>query len=274
MSKHQVKLPNGETIELSTEELIAILPENWVAFDQTGAPPQGYSRTADFETRLQDRVSAAIQNGGYKKVEELIADDTFFKKAAQKRGISLDEEGKVIQTISPEIQRQMREELMEELVKPLQENFETAQKQVQELRQGNLREHFMRLATDPKKGFTQESMITLFDNDVPAPVQSLMGQMAWNESAGTWGVPQKMEDGSVAWRTKKNGELMGPDDLFNTLYDKRSKVGELGPFLDRKATMPDPANSGTMDLLSNATDGDSLASLKDARAQRLAKMNF
>ncbi|NBC19338.1 MAG: hypothetical protein GVY18_18690 [Bacteroidetes bacterium] len=107
------------------------LPDDYGLYGPDKAP-EGFVRKEFMQSEIDRRLK------GKADPDELLSDDEFFQKAAQKRGIELSDDLEPVSKIDPEKIQQMRQQWAAEQVDPLKEETEKLRGQVTSLRQRDL----------------------------------------------------------------------------------------------------------------------------------------
>jgi hypothetical protein len=162
MADQTVKVKVGEdTHELSFDQVE--LPDGFGIYGPD-KPPKGFMPQTTFEAELQRRLQGRV------KADEIIADDDFFKKAAQKRGIQLSEDLKPIGKIDDAHLKQLQSEWESEKGGLIGE--------LEQLRRSDLMRSILQAA--PEVGIKQERLRSLFDSDYPEFVKEVASRFKYD----------------------------------------------------------------------------------------------
>jgi hypothetical protein len=165
----------GQTITVPIDKLT--LPEGYTII-QPGQTPEGFMPSAAFTAELDRRTK------GLKRPDDLLGDDDFFKRAAQKRGIDLGEDLKPVGKLDPEKVKQLQAAWEAEKLEPVLKERDDFRKEADSGRHGNLIRDLLQAA--PETGLKPTRLKTIFEGETPEFIERAANAFEWDADRKAW----------------------------------------------------------------------------------------
>lgn len=201
------------------------LPEKYGLYGPDKAP-EGYVTNDWMQAELTRRTQGMV------KKESLLEDDDFFKTAASKRGIQLDEGLKPVARLDPEQVKQQRQQWEAEALRPVQQQLEQAVQAAANARQGLLLRDVMQAASDA--GVKADRLKSLFGDGPSEFVKEIASRFRYDEERGAFFFNDAAGNPVFAENPTPENPYAGPKKLIeqlrgqdkdNTYFEDRRQRG-------------------------------------------------
>lgn len=196
------------------------LPEDYALVTPDNVP-EGYYTKEAMESKIQDRLSSALQN----KEQELLGNEKFQRKVLTQRGIVLDDDGNP-KGLKPEVDvDEIRESTAKQVSEDYEEKLSDLQKELEARNEAVIESAIMEAAS----GNFREDWTKSFDNGKPLVVKQFKDRMGVDENGEPY-----VKDESGEKMYKGDGVMRPKDYLLDEkrfgelMKDKRQRSSDFG----------------------------------------------